>query len=335
MNVERFQAFLDVVEPDRGATVLSAVPIAGGYSRDTVIAEVQWSDGSTENFVLRGDPPEDMSVFRSDRDREWELLQAIKDLENFRIPRPRYYDSTGEYLGCKCIVSEAIESTSMQKYLDTGPDFEQSRADFVDIITAAHTTPLDEIDPGITRPASWAEHIEGVFAIFDRLIASMGEADPILRYTLRKIRMNIPTEVPMTLVHGDLQPGNFLLSEGVEPHIIDWEFAKIGDPRLDIGYYLQIPMPPHLYYPDPDAFLELYRSKTGLTEDQLNPAIAEYFLPLGTIHLVEDIFVGAEAVARGEHRGVMGTFLMLAAAHFHDLYLNIALKLPTRQETAQ
>ena len=154
MDIASFQAFLDSVEPDRGATVLSAEPIPGGYSRDTVRAEVQWADGTRESFVLRGDPPEDMSVFRSDRDKEWALLQALADLDELRIPRPRYYDATGEYLGCKCIVSEAIESTSMQKYLDTGPDFEQSREDFVSIIASAHTTPLDKIDPGIERPAN-------------------------------------------------------------------------------------------------------------------------------------------------------------------------------------
>ena len=263
MDIDRFQSFLDVVEPERGATVLSADPIPGGYSRDTVRAVVQWADGTREAFVLRGDPPEDMSVFRSDRDREWTLLQAIKDLDDFRIPRPRWYDATGEYLGTKCIVSEAIESTSMQKYLDGGPDFDQSREDFVTIIASAHATPLDKIDPRIERPESWRAHIDSVIAIYDRILENLGEPDPILAYTLKKIRMNIPPEVPLALVHGDLQPGNFLLSEGVEPHIIDWEFAKIGDPRLDLGYYLQIPMPPHLYYPDPEAFLALYRAEDG------------------------------------------------------------------------
>ena len=334
MDVDRFQSFLDVVEPERGPTVLSADPIPGGYSRDTVKAVVQWADGTREAFVLRGDPPEDMSVFRSDRDREWELLQAIKDLDDFRIPRPRWYDATGEYLGCKCIVSEAIESTSMQKYLDGGPDFDQSREDFVSIIASAHTTPLDRIDPGIERPASWRAHIDDVIAIYDRILENLREPDPILAYTVKKIRMNIPPEVPLTLVHGDLQPGNFLLSEGVEPHIIDWEFAKIGDPRLDLGYYLQIPMPPHLYYPDPEAFLALYRARTGLTEDQVNPAITEYFLLLGTVHLMEDILRGFEAIAEGQHRGVMGPFLLPAAAHFHDLYLTIALKLPYAPEAS-
>ena len=202
-------------------------------------------------------------------------------------------------------------------------------------LASAHTTPLDKIDPGIERPANWHQHLESVIEIYERILASLGEPDPILAYTLKKVRMNIPPEVPLSLVHGDLQPGNFLLSEGVDPHIIDWEFAKIGDPRLDLGYYLQIPMPPHLYYPDPEAFLAIYREKTGLSEEQVNPAVIEYFLLLGTIHLMEDILRGFEDIAGGQHRGVMGPFLLPAAAHFHDLYLNIALKLPYAPEAAQ
>ena len=58
MDIEHFQAFLDAVEPGRGATVLSVVPLPGGYSRTSALADVQWSDGTTEKFVLRGDPPE-------------------------------------------------------------------------------------------------------------------------------------------------------------------------------------------------------------------------------------------------------------------------------------
>jgi len=144
----------------------------------------------------------------------------------------------------------------------------------------------------------------------------------------------MPTEVPMALVHGDLQPGNFLLSEGTDPYIIDWEFTRIGDPRLDIGYYLQIPMPPHLYHPDPEAFLKSYRALTGLTEEQINPAIAKYFLLLGTSHLMVDIVRGVQDVTNGQHRGVMGTFLMTAYAHFNNLYLDYSLELPYSEVSA-
>jgi aminoglycoside phosphotransferase (APT) family kinase protein len=334
MNIERFQAFLDAVEPDRGATVLSASPLPGGYSRETVMAEVRWADGTTEKFVLRGDPAEESSVFRSDRADEWAMLQAVKDLPNFRIPTPRYFDATGEYMGCKAIVSEAIESSSMQKFLDSGPDLDKAREDFVAIMASAHNTPLESINESIARPASWIEHIEDFIANYERMLDILDNCDPVLRYTLKKIRMNIPTEVPMTLVHGDLQPGNFLLSEGTDPYIIDWEFSRIGDPRLDIGYYLQIPMPPHLYHPDPEAFLASYRALTGLTEEQINPAIARYFLLLGTSHLMVDIVRGAQDVADGLHRGVMGTFLMTAYAHFNNLYLDYSLELPYSEVSA-
>ena len=55
MDRDRLQAFLNAVEPDRGATVLECLPIPGGYSRDTARATVQWADGTTESFFLRGD----------------------------------------------------------------------------------------------------------------------------------------------------------------------------------------------------------------------------------------------------------------------------------------
>ena len=56
----------------------------------------------------------------------------------FAIPTPRWYDSTGEYLGVKCIISEAIPSMSMQAYLETGPDLDKARQDFIDIIVTVH-----------------------------------------------------------------------------------------------------------------------------------------------------------------------------------------------------
>ena len=45
-------------------------------------------------------------------------------------------------------------------------------------------------------------------------------------------------------------------------YLIDWEFGHIGDPRSDLGYYTQIPMPPHLYSSDREGFLAYYRELT-------------------------------------------------------------------------
>lgn len=334
MDVTRFQAFLDAVEPDRGGVVLSAQPIPGGYSRDTVIAEVRWADGTAEKFVLRGDPEIEGSVFRSDRDREWLLLNALAQLPTFKIPAPRWYDATGEYLGTKCIVSEAIPTSSMQAFLETGPDLDQARYDFVRIISTVHNTPVDLIGDTIERPESWDAHIDALMSKFDAILDSLGESDPVLRYVRKKMKANRPPEVPLTLVHGDYQPGNFLLPPGEEAVLIDWEFGHIGDPRQDLGYYTQIPMPPHLYNHDPEPFLEIYRELTGLSEEQVNPGIVEYFKLLGMVHLLEQMLDAAEQVARGEHRGIMGTYLLLAITHFRNLFLTVAKNLPNHPEVS-
>ena len=54
MDKERFQAFLDAVEPDRGGTVLECAPIPGGYSRDTAKAYVFNDAATTETSRLTG-----------------------------------------------------------------------------------------------------------------------------------------------------------------------------------------------------------------------------------------------------------------------------------------
>lgn len=334
MDIVKFQNFLDAVEPDRSGTVLSAEPIPGGYSRETVMTEVQWADGSTERFVLRGDPDDDRSVFRSDRAAEWRLLQALETVPTFEIAAPRWYDATGEYLGTRCIVSEAVNGTSLQALLDKGLDVETARRHMIEIIASVHTTSLDLVSDAVPRPVSWDAHIDSIMDMYDEILARQGECNPILRYVRRKVRANRPPEVPLALVHGDYQPGNFLLSEGVAPVLIDWEFGHIGDPRTDLGYYTQIPMPPHLYTPDPESFLVEYRALTGYTSEQVNPQIVEYFKLLGLVNLFRQMVFAAEEVEEGEHRGVMAPYLIMAIAHFHNLFLTAAIDLPNGSESS-
>ena len=57
--------------------------------------------------------------------------------------------------------------------------------------------------------------------------------------------------MPLALVHGDCQPSNVLVADGADPLVIDWEFAHIGDPREDIGYYSQIPLLPNVLWSHP------------------------------------------------------------------------------------
>ena len=148
------------------------------------------------------------------------------------------------------------------------------------------------------------------------------------------MRANRPPEVPLALVHGDFQPGNFLVSEDAPAVVIDWEFGHIGDPRTDLGYYTQIPMPPQLYTPDPESFLAHYRELTGYTVEQVNPGVVEYFKLIGLASILSQMVYAAEDIADGEHRGVMGPYMLIAIAHFHNLFLSAAEALANRPESS-
>jgi aminoglycoside phosphotransferase (APT) family kinase protein len=145
----------------------------------------------------------------------------------------------------------------------------------------------------------------------------------VIRYASALLVRHRPPPVPFTLVHGDCQPSNVLVADSGEHVVIDWEFARIGDPREDLGYYTQIPMPPNVYHRDPQAFLARYRELTGLTEEQINPDTVEFFLVIGMAHLLAQILRALDAVSRGETRGVMATYLVNAVTHQYGLYLDV------------
>ncbi len=326
LTVEALQRFLDAVEPGRAAAVQSVTPLAGGYSRDTAIAEVSWGDGSTERFVLRGDPPP--SVFVSDRDVEWRLLRALATTSGpLRIASPRWYDADGACFDTKCIISDFYESRSLQDLArEHEPDLTEERDRFVDTVVDIHRTPVDDLPAEIPRPDSWGAYLDGLVDLLDHYSRSGADSRPALRYAASRLRSYRPPPVPLTLVHGDCQPSNVLLGDA-GCTVIDWEFGRVGDPREDLGYYSKIPVPPNLYEYDPEAFLARYRAGTGLTEEQLNPEVVQYFYLLGLIRLYGQMMEAADAVANGESRGVMATYLVNGVSYQYGAYFEIARRL--------
>jgi aminoglycoside phosphotransferase (APT) family kinase protein len=320
---EAFERFLAAVEPDRSASVTAFRPISGGYSRLTAIADVRWGDGVTERFVLRGDPPPGDGVFVSDRDFEWQLVQPLSRSEHVPIPRARWYDQTGEHFGTKCIVVEHFSGRSLQDVLRTADDTSAPAQLFVDTIAAIHATPLDALPAAMTRPTSWDAYLDDVLDLYRQVDHEISDSSPVLRYVSARLSRHRPPPVPLTLVHGDCQPSNILVSDDGERVVIDWEFARIGDPREDLGYYTQIPMRPNVYHDDPGRFLARYRERTGLSEEQVNPDTVSYFLVVGMARLMVQILQALDAVAAGESRGIMATYLVNAVTHQYNLFLDV------------
>ena len=328
MTPEALQRFLDAVAPERGGTVTAVTPLTGGYSRDTAVGEVGWGDGGRQRLVLRGDPPSDRGVFISDRDEEWRILTALAATGPARIPAPLWYDATGEFFGCKCIINDFYDGRSMQQLAREADDLTDVRNTFVDTLVDIHRTPIGDLADAFAIALDWDAYIESLIGLIDDASRKGRDSSPALRYAAARLRSHRAPPVPLALVHGDCQPGNVLLGAS-GPVVIDWEFARIGDPREDIGYYAHMPIPPNLYVTDPEAFLDRYRQRTGMTEDQLNPEIVEYFYLLGIIRLFEQEMAGADAVADGRPRGVLATYLINTLSQQCRTFFETCRALPT------
>lgn len=323
LSLEALRGFLAAVEPDRGATVTAFRPITGGYSRCTAVADIRWADGAEERVVLRGDPAPGDGVFESDRDAEWALVQALHRSGHVRVPRPRWYEATGAHFGTKTIVVDHVAGRPLRDVLRSTEDTGAAARTFVDAVARIHATPLAVLPAVVDRPTDWTAYVDGVLALYRGVDAEVGDSDPLLRHVAAKLARAKPAPVPFVLVHGDCQPSNMLVGGSGDPVVIDWEFARVGDPREDLGYYTQIPIAPNVYAGDPEGFLARYRERTGLSEEQVNPRTVEWFLVVGMARLLVQILRALDAVARGGTRGVLATYLVNAVSHQHRLFLDV------------
>jgi aminoglycoside phosphotransferase (APT) family kinase protein len=315
-------ALLAAEQPDRTASLASLSQIPGGYSRVTSRAEIRWSDGQADTYILRSDPTGGGQVFTSDRDAEWALLQALRLRDEVSIPAPLWYDHDGRYFGTKCIVMQFCDGDSLDAHLAKGCDPDQAADIFVRTAAAIHRIPVSALPARMQVLGGWDSYLDSVIDVFRQAEFRTSENIPALRYVAAWLGRHRPPPVPLTLVHGDYQPGNILLPATGPPTVIDWEFGRVGDPREDLGYYVQWPARPHLLKDDPEGFLARYRAASGLSEDQVNMEVVQYFLMIGMARLLAQLIGAADAIGNGGG-GALPCYLINAISHQIDEYLRI------------
>jgi aminoglycoside phosphotransferase (APT) family kinase protein len=242
-------------------------------------------------------------------------------------PAVRWYDGSGEYLGSKAIVMDCAPAGSLQDEMARAEDVRPLADLFVDTFAAVHGTPLARLPARMPHPPDWAAYIDGVLAGYDRMAGEYPSSAPVLGYVTWWARTHKPPPVPLGLVHGDCNPTNVLVGPSGPPLVIDWEFARIGDPREDLGYYTQSPVEPNVYWADPERFLDRYRAATGLTQEQVNPQTVDYFLIIGMAALLEQLLTAAAAIGAAQRPGILAPYLINAISHQHDMFLAICDRL--------
>lgn len=276
--------------------------VTGGYSRimRRISAEV---DGTPRTFVCRTDPPQGEAVVSTDRAREHGVLAAIGGAGG--APGVHGFDPTGAQLGAVGMVIDYVDGRPLHAVLTETPEHEwPSHVRSVAALAASiHAQDLQTV-AGVLGPApSWSEHIDACVAQWRALADEQVEPAPLMRYLAEWLDVNRPPEVPLCLLHGDLETPNIIVNGGTYA-AIDWEFTRVGDPREDLGYFaaLSAISPPDPIAGDLAPLCASYREASGLSEEQINPLTVSYFsiLPFGPmvaqfVGQVTDLVAGTNA----------------------------------------
>lgn len=317
------------------ATVRRYEIMTGGFSRTMARVEVDWHDGGTEVFVLRGDPPPELATLESDRDQEWALLSDLSMAGTVPVPPGRWYVDDPSHFGTKALFIEHVPSRTLQALLDDGLDQVVTADRLADLMAGVASTTPEQV-PSLPCPTSWDAYIDDKLAGWQRIADDHVEASPIVQYLASWLAANRPAPLPFRLVHGDPQAANVIVTPDGDWHLIDWEFARVGDPREDLGYYNAYSgaVPPNLAANDLERFLARYRAASGFGEDAVNATTFAWFTILSTMSIVEGLHIGLAQFASGDKRGTSAAFNSVIVSIGYRNFLDAIRAVETAEATS-
>jgi aminoglycoside phosphotransferase (APT) family kinase protein len=263
---------VDVDELSRrlaGAGFDDVTPLAGGASSLTFRAT---SQGAA--VVVKVAPPGVEPIAHRDVLRQ---ARALKALAATRVPVPAVlWEDPGDppRIPPLFVMSHA-DGESTEPLFDCGepaPDLAERYRNACRTMAALHSVVPADIglgdEPVVDASAEvhrWCETLRTVDAA---LVPGWQRArDALLSCA--------PTALAPAVVHGDFRLGN-LLSQGARVNaVIDWEIWSIGDPRIDVGWFL-INSDPQTYRrvepsdgiaPPTDELAAIYRQAGGTSDD--------------------------------------------------------------------
>jgi aminoglycoside phosphotransferase (APT) family kinase protein len=305
----KFNEFLTTVFPDEPGIRLAGYSfIAGGHSKYT--AKVQLADVKAvpRSLVLRGDGSGKYGG-ASVRD-EYRLLQVLHR-NGVSVPRPLALDETGRTFGTPIMLVEEMPGQVIGHMFALPKPNPALCRDAAVQLARLHRIPVREF--GDEAESADRTNREKATRWLDESYASfkaLNRASPIYETAFHWLRDNLAlNDGPRSLVHGDYGLNNLLIHADRVSAILDWEFAHIGNPIYDLGYfYFQAD---HLG--SWGQFMGAYQEAGGVmpTDAQL-----DYSILFATTRLGVMVCQTEAAFAAGAVQGIGGA---IACTGFHDV----------------
>lgn len=209
--------------------------LAGGSSSLTYTGETAGGQQVVVKAAPAGVPP----VLNRDVLRQARLLHALAGT-TVPVPSVLWEDAGKPPEVPPLFVMSFIEGSSFEPLFDLDRDDDVAivadrMRNAVRVMAALHA--LDPISIGLV-----GEPVVGLHEECDRWSRLLQTVDVTLapgwEYVAAGLRSAMPPPLPGAIVHGDFRLGNMLAAGPVIRAIIDWEIWTIGDPRVDLGWFL-------------------------------------------------------------------------------------------------
>lgn len=212
-------------------------PLSGGASSLTYVGTTVGS--ATRRVVVKVAPAGMPPVRNRDVLRQARMLRA---LQQTAVPVPDVlWEDTGDPPDVPPLfVMSFVEGASLEPLFDLDGDEDATLVaarmrNAARTMAALHTLDPDEL--GLS-----GEPFVGPTDEVDRWSRLLETVDPELApgwaAVAAALRADAPLALPGAVVHGDFRLGNTLAAKDRIVAVVDWEIWSVGDPRVDVGWFL-------------------------------------------------------------------------------------------------
>lgn len=244
-----------VVGVERPAVADVAIPGATGWSNETVLFDAAWGDGDERRArrLVARIAPSGHQVFPDETFlRQHAVMHALAERTDVPMARVHWLETDPSWFGQPFWIMDRIAGDiptdtppyARQGWLHDASPAQQARAwnAGVDALASIHRVDLEALGlPPGTYPDvddTLARHLDdlGRFLTWAEEGTPFGLARRALDL-LRRDRPPEPAEGPC-LVWGDARLSNLIYRDFAVAAVLDWEMSGIGDPLLDVGWWL-------------------------------------------------------------------------------------------------
>lgn len=245
-----------------------------GLSDQTIVLRVTGDAGRHDDLVVRCYQAAGLLREQTDPTRHYEVLRAV-GATDVPVPRTRWFDDDASIFGGPFFVMDLVAGHVPVPWSPEGRAFLEEAGRgligeaFIDILVSIHG--LGASTPGLTSlaaPAPGTDFAAAKLAELEQLVHThQMEPEPILEDALGWMRTHVPTAHATTLVHGDYRTGNLIYDGDRIAGVLDWEFACLGDPVLDLAWVCALSNRTEsdlvCYLMPRERFLDGYAERTG------------------------------------------------------------------------